>query len=367
MIVSNPVSYDARVMNEAESLVRQGYSVTILGWDRTSQFPQKETNGVRLIRLRNTAYMKLLRFDLLRLRPWWRLAYRTALGLHQRSRFHAVHCHDLDTLPTGVRLKRKLGVPLVYDAHEIWGYMVSKDLPSSLANYYLWKERGLIRHANAVITVNEPLREYFEGISSVPVTVVMNAKPIVTRKYIPPQNDIFTLIYIGTLNEARFVMQLVDVVSEFNDVELRLAGLGKPAYVTTLQGKCRKVPNVHFMGAVPQRKVLPLTMRADAVISLTDPSDKNISIAMGNKLFEAMVCGRPIIVSKDSYQSKLIAEHGVGIAVEHTIDGVRKGIAELRDNPEMREVLGRQALEKALGEFNWERQEGKLVEIYEGL
>ncbi len=256
---------------------------------------------MRRIRLRITAYMNLLGLDLLRLRPWWRMACKTVLRLYQGSQFHAVHCHDLDTLPAGARLKQKLSVPLIYDAHGIWGYMVSKDLPSSLTSYYLWKERSLIQHVNAVITVNEPLREYFEEISSAPVTVVMNAKPVVTREYIPPRNDFFTLIYIDTLNEARFVMQLVDVAREFSGVKLKLAGLGRAAYIRALEERCKKVPNVEFMGAEPHEEVLHLTLRADAVVCLTDPSDENISIAMGNKPFEAMVCGRPIIVSKNTY------------------------------------------------------------------
>ncbi len=57
----------------------------------------------------------------------------------------------------------------------------------------------------------------------------------------------------------------------------------------------------------------------------------------------------------------------MGITVYHAIDGVRKGIAHLRDNLRLCEVLGKRALERALQEFNWPRQEEMLLGVYKNL
>ncbi|MFQ5885077.1 MAG: glycosyltransferase, partial [Thermoplasmata archaeon] len=278
---------------------------------------------------------------------------------------HVVHCHDLDTLPTGVWLKRNLGVPLIYDAHEIWGYMVSRDLPEFLVSHYLRKEKRLVKHVDAVITVNERLKEYFEEITSVPITVVMNAKHAVTTKYVAPRNEAFMVLYVGTLNNSRFLEEIVDAVDGLDGVELAIGGIGKPAYVTELRERCRRAQNVEFLGVVPQEEVLRLTLKVNAVVSLFDPKDPLTRIGLPNKVFESMACGRPIIVSRDTYLAEFTEKHGIGLAVEHSIGGVREGIRRLRDDPRLCETLGKRGLERALGEFNWDRQKERLVGVYE--
>ncbi len=363
MLLSNPMVYDPRVKNEAETLMRNGHRVTVIGWDRNSEFPSEEVmNGVKVIRLRNSNYMGLLPLMLLRLRSWWRMAYRAAIILS----FDVVHCHDLDTLPTGVWLKKQLGVPLIYDAHEIWGYMVAKELPNVLVNHFLRKERHLIKYADAVITVNEPMKEYFEKIARVPVTVVMNAKHVMVDEYEAAENGVFTLLYIGILTESRMIKGLMDAVRGL-PVNLIIGGHGRPRYVAELQEKSRRISNVEFIGVVPQEEVLPLTLASDAVVCMTDPSDRNNSIATANKQFEAMACGRPIIVSKGTYPGEFTREHNVGIVVEHSISGLRWGIVKLMNTPEICETLGRRALKKGIEEFNWERQEETLMKVYGGL
>lgn len=340
----------------------------MLGWDREDQFPASESiDGVDILRVRNTPWMRLLRWDLLRLRPWWRLAYRRALALHATAEIHAVHCHDLDTLPTGIWLKRKGGFPLVYDAHEIWGYMVARDLPPLVANHFLRKERRLVRNVDALITVNEPLESYFEKLTQSSVTIVLNAKPLITREYVPPDNTTFTLVSTGTLNEARFIRELVEIVGALEGTRLILAGIGKPAYVRELEQRSASLPNVTFLGRLPSQEVIPRTLAADAVVCLTNPADPNNSIATANKLFEAMVTGRPILVSKGTYLEELTERLGVGLSTEHTREGVREGIVWLRDHPDDRESLGRKGLAAALEEYNWARQELALLGVYEQL
>ncbi len=368
MVVSNPVAFDPRVLIEARSLAKGGHRVTVLGWDREDQLPASErVDGVDVRRLRNTRWMRLLRWDLLRLRPWWRLAYRRARALHEEVPLDAVHCHDLDTLPTGVWLKRRLGLPLVYDAHEIWGYMIARDLPSFAVNHFLRKERRLLSNVDALITVNEPLKAYFEKLTRTPVTLVLNAKPLIIPEYVPPNNSAFTLLSIGTLNEARFLRKLVDIVGGLEGTTLVLAGIGKPGYVRQLEEASAVWPNVTFLGRIPAEEVLPRTLAADAVVCLTDPTDPNNSIATANKLFEAMVTGRPILVSKGTYMEELTQRLGVGLSVEHMREGVRAGIVRLRDHPEEREAMGRKGLAAAQEEYNWAQQERALLSVYEGL
>ncbi|MCE7737882.1 MAG: glycosyltransferase family 4 protein, partial [Candidatus Heimdallarchaeota archaeon] len=161
MLLSNPFRPDPRVYNEALSLVKAGHEVEVLAWDRLAQYPKNDViDGIKITRVRNTRFMQLLPRDMVRLKFFWRLAYKIALT----KKFDVVHCHDLDTLPTGVKLKKKFDMPLIYDAHEIFGYMLERDLPKFIANYFLKLEKKLVNYSDHVITVTEKHEEYFKKL-----------------------------------------------------------------------------------------------------------------------------------------------------------------------------------------------------------
>ncbi len=365
MLLSNPFTNDPRVYNEAISLTKAGHSVTILCWDKKGSNPQTEfKNGIRVVRIANTPFMSSLPYEILRLKFWWREAYRAAMRLYEDEPFDIVHCHDLDTLETGVKLKRRLSVPLVYDAHEIWGYMLSRDLPNFVASHFLRKEKRLIKKADAVVTVNEPLKNYFAKLTEAPIVVVMNCKTPLTAEYSPPENDVFNIIYIGTLNNARFILEAVDVVSKMPDVRLTIAGIGKEQFVGVLKNRAEKSRNTVFLGEVGMDRVLPLTKGSDAVLCLTDPKDRNNSIATANKQMEAIATGRPIIVSRGTYPAEFTEKYGIGVVVEHSKEGLRDGIERLKNDRDLRERMGRKALEIGLKEYNWDNQADKLLNLY---
>ena len=50
--------------------------------------------------------------------------------------------------------------------------------------------------------------------------------------------------------------------------------------------------------------------------------------------------------------------------VEHTKEGLRRGIEKLRDNPALAVELGKRAFEWAKKKYNWSVQEKRLLELY---
>jgi len=92
--------------------------------------------------------------------------------------------------------------------------------------------------------------------------------------------------------------------------------------------------------------------------------DPNSKIGMPIKLFEAMVCGRPQIRSRGTYAGEVTEREEVGLTVEATKEALKEAIIKLRDEPELREKLGRNALRAAITKYNWEREEAKLLELY---
>jgi len=298
---------------------------------------------------------------------WQRQAYRQALILNKEKHFDVIHCHDLDTLAVGIRLKRKLGLPLIYDAHEVYGYMMTRAFPHWIANIFLRLERRLTRKVDKIITVTETLESYFNRITNKPVTVIMNCKQLQSMEYQPPDNEKFTLLYIGGLHTGRAVPMLVRAAKDLPGVRCLIRGTGHPKYVQALKEECSKTSNVTLSGRVPFEEVIPMNIKADCAFLMVNPQDFNNRIGLGHKQFEAMVCGRPIICTKETYSGEVTEQEKAGLVVEYSEQALREAIIKLRDNPGLREKLGRNALKAAVTKYNWEKQEEKLIELYKSL
>jgi len=368
MILSKPFVLDPRVSQEAKSLVKNGHEIAVIVWDRKKLYKPEETvDGVKIYRIHNEKFVDLLHSDILRNPFWWRKAYQKAKELYNSDfKFDVVHCHDLDTLQTGVWLKKKLDVKLVYDAHEIFGYMIERFLPDIISNYALRMEKKLVKNVDRIITVNEPLRQYFEKISDKPVDVVMNCKKLLNKDYVPPNNKNFTVCYFGVFNSTRMFPKIVHVFGKIKNVNFLIAGK-KETLFKAVKGRCEQYENINFLGSLSLDEVVDYTTKSDAVLCMIRPNDRNAKIAYANKQFEAMVCGRPLIASKDTYIGQMTEDLNCGVVEEFSEQGVIDAIKKLRDDKNLCERLGRDGLKAAINEYNWEKQEKKLQNIYDKL
>jgi len=298
---------------------------------------------------------------------WHLRAYNRASELNEINAFHVIHCHDLDTLLIGIALKRKLGLPLVYDAHEIYGYMATGITPEWACRIFSRLEKRLIRNVDRIITVSEAVEEYFATMTDKAIVIVMNCKPLLNLDYQPPERDKFTLVYVGLLDKTRSIPLLIDVMKKLSDVNCIIGGIGRPDYVQDVKEECSKIPNIKFIGKVPLDQVMPITMDSDCSYLMISEKHLYSSIALGNKQFEAMVCGRPIICTKGTYSGELTEREEVGLAVEYNEEALRQAIIKLRDDPVLRERLGKNALRAAITKYNWQGQEKILLDLYENI
>lgn len=359
MTVANPFVHDLRVFYEASALISKGHEVTVIAWDPLGKHEKSEiSDGIKIQRIRNHFLARLMRRKPLQLPFFWRAAYQWA----RHQNFDAIHCHDLDTLAIGLKLKSRRNLKLVYDAHEIYTWLIQRDLTKIFTPFYNRLEKNAARQVDHLIIADEMYASYFSRQGYPKMSTVLNTKPILTENYVPPENSVFTLLYIGTLTHARFLLELVEVVTKLQDIKLIIAGIGPLA--TKLKQRCAPVPHISFLGPVPADNVLPMTKAADVVVCMIDPADHNNRIASANKQFEAMVCGRPIIATQGTRSGEITTEENCGLVVEFSRSALKTAILTLKNDPDLRERLGKNALDAAINRYNWERDSQKLLNIY---
>ena len=94
----------------------------------------------------------------------------------KNTQFDIIHAHDLNTLPGGYWLARKVGAKLVYDSHELY---LDRNRSSEYSSFGKWLrkklEKFLCRKSDLVITVNDSIAEILaDRYEITKPTIVMN-------------------------------------------------------------------------------------------------------------------------------------------------------------------------------------------------
>nr|WP_240921952.1 glycosyltransferase [Thermococcus sp. ES12] len=366
MILNNHYTHDPRVTEEAESLVKHGYTVKVIAWDRKREYPTYEViNGVEIVRIRVPWFLdRLLPFEILKVPVWQVMAYKKAKELYETQKFQVVHVHDWPDLPVGVKLKQKIqNIRLIYDSHEIWNYMVfTNKLPEWIWEV-VWRERAMLKYVDALITVGSGYKKYFLRYKGI-IKLVLNAK----RRKFPwkaPKTKPLTIVYIGGFNDFRCINELIKSIcnSKFQ-VSLIIAGPNQKEYVNLF--KDSENCGVNYLGYIPKSKVIPTTLTSSLVYYVFKCSNPLYKIGMPNKLFEAIATGRASLAGKDTASGNFVEEYKIGLAVTCSEDEILNALMYLIENPKLVIKFGRRAY--SIGrKYNWENESKKLLQIYEDL
>jgi glycosyltransferase involved in cell wall biosynthesis len=155
---------------------------------------------------------------------------------------------------------------------------------------------------------------------------------------------------------------LVAAIKELKAVNLVVTGRVEDK---ELLNEIQSISNVKYLGFLEHTQVLTIESSSDAMVALynLDAYAQNRYV-LGNKLFEAMMCGIPIITN---VATEIVTETQCGIVVNYKVDQIRDAIVSLRDDPHLRKRLGINGRKAFLQKYNWSVMERELFKIYENL
>jgi glycosyltransferase involved in cell wall biosynthesis len=377
MLVLNDMRDDARVKREARSLAAQGHAVEVLAL-RADDLPETgQSDGFTVRRVADFTRATLRQ-------PMRKLAERRARVHAMRSavidsRPDIIHCHDTNTLDVGVAAARALGVPYVYDAHELYPDSLTQRpfQGSFLVQRYLRAlEARSIPGAAAVITVSDGHAEVLAERFGVRPVVVANCPPLqdlgdrgVLKRELGLAPDTVVALYQGTILLGRAVDELVAAVARVPQIHLVVQGTGEYEPVMRRRVDELGIANrVTFMGHLPYERLFDLTCGADIGTLFLDGVTLNHRLTWPNRLFMYLMAGIPIAATDLPGAARVMGSSETGFLAPAGDIGAMADILErLASNPELRREMGSRGRVLAEQRYNWEHEEQKLLDVYRSL
>jgi glycosyltransferase involved in cell wall biosynthesis len=345
------------------------YNVTILEWDRESRLPKYEyRDGVEIRRfvLKAPYGLKLI-FKL----PIW-IMYLIFFCL--TNKFDIIIPQNLDNLIHIWGIAKLKKAKIIYDLADFYSDAYIPNRARILRQIVAITERFLIKRVDTTIIADDSRFQQLGNVDRKNVVVVYNT-PYDSYESLS-QNDVlgnsgisefingnFVIFYGGGIASDRGLIQLVDAVNEISDIRLIVAGYG--AMQHEFERYIKDKTNILYLGKVEHAEILELTYLSNCIVILYDPNIlPNFVYASPNKMFEAMMCGKPIIAIKGTYMAQKLKEENCGLVIDsNNVDELRLAISKLKNNPTLAIKLGNNARNAYKYKYNWDIMENRLSNI----
>jgi glycosyltransferase involved in cell wall biosynthesis len=299
----------------------------------------------------------------------WQIALLNWLVRH-RQQYAIIHACDFDTVLAALCCKLLMGKQVVYDIFDFYADML-RATPKPVKTMIRFLDLHAINTVDALILADDARYTQISGAHLKRSVVIYNALPDlpVRREPVADSNTReagLRLAYFGNLQVERGLVELLDVLGGHPEWQLDLGGFGGDEAL--IQDKASALANVTWHGRLPYERVLTLTARADALIATYDPHIPNNRYASPNKLFEAMLLGKPILVAQGTNMDRIVQDADCGIVVQYgSRADLESALKTLHEQPELRMQWGAHARQAFETTYNWQAMQARLFQLYASL
>lgn len=373
MFLSNAFMPDPRPHIEALSLIKAGYEVKILCWDRGEGLPKSEVvDGIKIERIylrsrHGRGSLQVIFLTIL----WFKMLLRLI-----KDDFDIIYCHDFDTLPIGLLSRVLWGGVLLFDSHDVFSKVLSNNVSKHLISFIAFLEKHLIKKADFVVVASPRTALLYRSFGVKKIIVVENWKKIedfeIEKEYIDKERALLgtegrlVISYILNLGPDKIIDPLLEVVKEDSSLFLIVAGDYGPQK-DILKKASERFNNIVYLGYIPYKKVCLYTAVSDVIFYGMNRNAPMAIFCNPNKLFEALAAGKAFIGGNFGEMGDIIREENCGIALDNfTKDSIKDAIEILRDRNKL-EIFKKNAKETALRKYNWANAEKELLRVFSEL
>lgn len=345
----------------ARTLADGGYAVDLLVWSREGKVKENDNGNcynTHRFNLKAPYYKPSLLFYL---PVWWFYEFLFLL----RSGANIIHACDLDTLIPAILVKVIKRTKLCYFIYDFYADILPQQVPGLGKKLVSFTEKFFIRFADVLFLVDRARYEQVRGAKIKRIEYIYNSP----EDYFNPRVELgstseINIFYAGYLDESRGLEEVINAVSELADVRLTFAGTGPARDI--IERNLAKLPNLQFVEQIPYEEVIRRELAADILFAFYDPKIPSNKYASPNKLFEAMMCAKPIIINEGVTACEIVTEEKCGLIVPYgDVTAIKEAILSLKNDPELRRVLGENGRKAYENRYSWDIMRGRLINIYD--
>lgn len=369
MLLTNAFLPDPRPYKEALSLIKAGNKVKILCWDRGENLPENEIiDGIKIGRIhlaskhgRGTSQIIFLAI------LWMRMLSRL-----MKEEFDIIYCHDFDTFPIGLILKIFKRKKVIFDSHEVFSKMLSRNVALPVKLFIKHLEKLLIKKADFVIVTCQAMGELYKTYGVKNIAVIGNWKE--PRDFQIPHEalekekkafgikDELVVSYIANLSPERVIIPLLEIAQVEKSIFLIIGGSGTQSGI--VKKAAQESENIKYLGYVPYSKVALYTALADVIYYGYNRNAGMAEFNSPNKLFEALASGKAFIGGNFGEMGRIINEEDCGIALDiFDKDNIKKAIEAMKDKSKLH-AFQDNARKAGLERYNWTNAEKDFLEVF---
>jgi glycosyltransferase involved in cell wall biosynthesis len=349
-----------RTWKMARALTKIGFKVDILEWDREASLKSFErVDGVTVHRLKLKATYG---FKVIFLLPvWWLFVINYCLT--QDS--DVIQPQNFDNLLPIWFLRVLKHFKIIYDLADFYADAYIPFNNAIVKKIVRASELNLVKNVSSTILPDETRLKQL-GFKPDNLVIIYNSPPDNFENKYNQENHRskgFGVFYAGGISEAQGVFLLVDACHRIDDLNLKIAGFGvlKDFLVRYIQNKA----NVSFLGQIPYDQVLENSSKCDCIVVLYDPRVPNMVYSSPNKLFEAMMCGKPVIVSRGTTMAKKVLRENCGLVVTFgSVEELENALRLLKSQPSLSAALGKNGRKAYLEKYDWRLMEQQITQLY---
>ena len=351
--VSNNLTTDQRVNKVATTLQNNDFEVLLVGIKRISQNATK----TQLVTKHLPVFFKkgFLFYAELNIRLFFFLLF---------SRCDILLANDTDTVIPNFLVSKIRRKKLVVDLHELFPEVPEVTNRKFVKKVWTSIENLVFPHIKTGYTVCQSIADYYNVKYGISLKVVRNvpAKKTVTEKTNRLKfNDKKIILYQGAVNEGRGIEWLIDAMPYVDNAVFVI--IGKGDLYEELQAKVQKMQlgdRVIFKGAVPFQELAAYTSCADLGVCLLEKKGLSYYYSLPNRVFDFMQAHVPLLATDFPEIANILNSCGTGRLInryepEYLADVIREMLAQ---------PINHALYEKANSEFNWEKEEEVLLEIF---
>lgn len=323
--------------NKRIALLKENNEVSLICWDRGSRdlwdIVHKDINNVVIRQSANYGD------PLKRIIPTIKFAFRAIKELRGicPECLYTANVDMLTICSIYIWFQRKK-TKIIYEIGDLNKLIIDKPrgiLKKIIRNITIILEKKLCQKINLLVLTSEKFFEiyYSRFLPAEKMMFIPNMpNPVVFSDYEKDVHEHFTVGFIGSVRYEAQMKMLIDAAERCN-VKVLFAGASIDDEIERL---CSSKPFIKYLGKFNfDTEIATLYAKCDCVFSVYDADLNNVKVALPNKLYEAIYCGLPIIVARDTYLAELVENLGVGVAVCHS------------DATELEQVLKKMSEDKA--------------------